>query len=146
MDTANKFAPVLRAHGFRVTNARVALLSLLDDAERPISPAELVRRIGEKANQATTYRSLETFADAGIVRRVNMEHQHAHYELVTDGSHHHHLICRTCGTVEDVDECPIEEHSPTLLKHSRKFRHLESHALEYFGLCITCEKKKHITH
>ncbi len=142
METTDTFAALLRSHGFRATEARMELLRLLARADRPISPAELVRRIGTRANQATIYRSLEAFSDAGLVRRVNMEHQHAHYEFSTSGTeHHHHIICRTCGLVEHVDGCAISDRSPTLLRHSKQFRRIESHALEFFGTCTACTTK-----
>ena len=140
------FPQLLHKSGFKATQGRLALLRTLAEADRPLSTPDIVKQLGKKANQATVYRGLEALASTGMIRRVDMQHAHAHYELQTGTKHHHHIICTVCHQVEDIEECALPSLERTLLKHSRKFSIIESHALEFFGICDNCtiakEKQK----
>ncbi len=97
---------------------------------------EVLRRMKGTLNETTLYRALEAFADAGLVRRVDLHHGHAHYEL--QKTHHHHLVCVNCGAIEDVAACAVEPMEKVALRSSRKFASIMSHDLEFFGTCTAC--------
>jgi len=84
------------------------------------------------------YRALEALIEVGIVRQIDMQHAHAHYELVAGEKHHHHLICKHCSKVEDVESCDIADIECTVLKKSKSFASIQNHSLEFFGLCKKC--------
>ncbi len=92
-----------------------------------------------KLNEVTLYRALEAFAATGLVRRVDLGHDHAHYELMLGRGHHDHVVCTSCGTIEDVEGCALVPLEKKALVQS-KFRSIYSHNLEFFGLCRTCAK------
>lgn len=94
----------------------------------------------KKADQATLYRSLEAFADAGIVKRIDFHHGHTHYELDDQARHHHHIVCQRCGLVEDIDASRWIDLSKVALKQSKRFVKIRDHAIEFFGLCRTCSR------
>lgn len=138
-----RFAALLRKSGLKATPGRLSLLLLLASANRPLAIHDISDESKRGLNQATVYRSLESLLEAGIVRRVDMQHAHAHYELAEGSAHHHHLICKHCGRIEDVDACDVGAIEQAVLKRSKSFASIQTHALEFFGLCKKCEKPLH---
>jgi Fe2+ or Zn2+ uptake regulation protein len=118
---------LLKTAGFKATPSRLAILEVLAHEEKPFAVHELEQRLKGKINEVTLYRALEAFAAKGIVRRVDLGHDHTHYEL--EQKHHHHFVCITCGEVEDIKICPLPQ---------IKNRTISSHSLEFFGLCKSC--------
>lgn len=114
-------------------------MEILTNTKKPLSIQDIQKKLGKKsADQATVYRTIEIFKKNGIVRQVNFEHDHAHYELNTN-SHHHHTICQNCGKVVDISNCNIEGLEKEVLKMSG-FKNIEKHSLEFFGHCGKCKK------
>lgn len=91
------FANALRQAGFRATYGRVALLAVLAQAKAPLSVEAIAGAVKGKLDLVNTYRALEALATARLVRRVDVGHQHMHYELAASESHHHHFVCEGCG-------------------------------------------------
>ena len=92
----------LRGTGQRLTTNRRALVEILARADRPLTIHEIVRA-GSDLAQSSVYRNLVVLEQSGVVRRVMTGGDFARYELdevLTD--HHHHLVCTSCGTVEDL--------------------------------------------
>ena len=133
-----QFATILRDAGFRATQPRLALLSILHKAASPMSVKAIAAALGAKADDVTVYRALEALSEAGIVARVDLRHSHAHYELAAGKKHHHHLVCNSCGIVEDVAECPFPSIHNRTLRKSKKFAAVQSHSFELFGICTKC--------
>jgi Fur family transcriptional regulator, stress-responsive regulator len=95
---------VLRAGGLRVTRPRLAVLDAVHaqphlDTKALISAARA--RLGAVSHQAV-YDVLRALEDAGLVRRIQPEGSDARYEARV-GDNHHHLVCRDCGAIADVD-------------------------------------------
>lgn len=92
----------LREAGQRYTPKRRELVRALLRAGRPAATPDLVRGRRE-LSQSSAYRNLAVLEQVGAVRRVITEEGVARYELAEDLTrHHHHLVCRVCGAVEDV--------------------------------------------
>lgn len=132
-----EFAPLLRTHGYRATEGRLSILHILAKAPRPLSIADIVTSLQGGADQSTVYRTIEALADSGIIRPVDMQHSHTHYELSGE-AHHHHLICKSCGKVEDVEKCNVAKIEHHVLKRAKYFSVIKDHSLEFFGLCKKC--------
>lgn len=129
---------VLVAAGLKATRARLAVLSYFRRVTEPLSAQEAAKGIPRgMADQATVYRVVQSFLEAGILREVNLRHGHADYELA-DRPDHHHVVCLGCGKVEEFDGCGAEALSRAVLKKLRSFRSIEEHAIELFGYCTTC--------
>lgn len=131
------FAEQLRAVGLKATSQRRAVLDALAASKTPRTVASLATELGSIADQATLYRCFESFVSAGIVAKIDFRNAYAHYELVRD--HHHHIVCSSCGVIEDVDECLLDTHIRTLTKRSKLFTSPLDHSLEFFGTCTQCK-------
>jgi len=132
------FAELLRKSGFKATPGRIVLLKMLAKHTRPLSLIAIGKELDGKLDQATVYRALEAFVEKGMVKRVDLGHAHTHYELAEGRAHHHHLVCKTCGTVEDVSVCVAEPVEKSVLKKSKSFSSVDDHSLEFFGTCKDC--------
>ncbi len=137
-------AQALRAAGHKATTARVAILHVLEQAERPLSTRTIYKAIRPKVgtDQATIYRSLESLEESGLVRQVDLRHGHLHYELAPQDDHHH-LVCVHCGKVEDFEGCGVNEVIKKTLRRSKQFASVREHSFELFGTCNTCARKGH---
>lgn len=123
-------ATLLRERGLKATPARLRVLSALAGLHKPAGIQELSSAANLRAmDTVTLYRALDAFMKAGLVREVNLRHGHADYELAD--WHHHHAVCTSCGTVEDLDWCPVG------VAPVKRFAVID-HALELFGLCRAC--------
>ncbi|MEU0134990.1 Fur family transcriptional regulator [Streptomyces sp. NPDC006296] len=127
---------LLRGASLRVTRPRVAVLSAVHEA--PHSDVStllgLVRtRIGAVSTQ-TVYDVLRTLVGAGLARRIDLPHSAARYEgRSRDG--HQHVVCRSCGTIADVDAPPDAPHPGASRDHGFTVDHVE---VTYWGLCPGC--------
>jgi len=129
----------LRAAGLSATNQRVALLRALRSLKQPESVEELARRLRATMNTTTVYRALEQLIGAGLARRIELGENYARFEAT--GRHHHHLVCRSCGKIEDVSICIPATLTSRILKTRSGFASVEDHALEFFGICRACDTK-----
>lgn len=128
----------LRHEGQRYTSGRRALVEALRRADTPLAITDLT---GDMP-QSSAYRNLNVLEQAGVVRRVITEDDFARYELAEDlTSHHHHLICSSCGRVEDVEVPPALERDidRALDRLARKAGFASvSHRLDLIGTCADC--------
>jgi Fur family transcriptional regulator, ferric uptake regulator len=131
----------LRADGQRYTTGRRALIEVLERSERPLSIPELIRGRRDLA-QSSAYRNLAVLEQAGIVRRIVTNDEFARYELAEDlTEHHHHLICSSCGAIDDFTvSAQLEADLERVLTRAasrHKFR-AAGHRLDLVGVCSRC--------
>jgi Fur family ferric uptake transcriptional regulator/Fur family peroxide stress response transcriptional regulator len=103
-----ELADLLRERGLRATSQRVVMHRLLRDRDRHVSAEELLAEAGERlpgVSLPTVYATLELFEQLGVVRRVNGGGGTLLWDTRTDS--HHHMICRRCGRIEDM-ETPLD--------------------------------------
>jgi len=127
--------------GRRFTPNRLALVELLGRSVRPLAIPEILARRPDLA-QSSVYRNLVALEEAGVVRRVVTGEGSARYELADDlAGHHHHLVCRACGAVEDVPATRAVEASLEAMERDlarrRGFRS-ENHRIDLVGVCSDC--------
>ena len=130
-------AALLRHHGLQVTAQRLAVLSAV--GEHPhATAAELgthVREaIGTVSPQAV-YDALAALADNGLIRRIQPAGSPARYENRV-GDNHHHLICRTCGQMVDVD-CAVGS-APCLDASQDAGYEIDEAEVIFWGTCPAC--------
>ena len=124
----------------RYTDKRQALVDLLDGAGRPLSIPEILR----EANlpQSSVYRNLAVLEQAGAVRRVLTDDEFARYELAEDlTEHHHHLVCQSCGSVEDfIVPHRLERAMERAIGEIEAATGFSSvnHRLDLLGVCVRC--------
>lgn len=133
---------LIRKSGFRVTEQRVQILRALAKSSKPMSASAVRVLLGHRraADQATIYRTLSDFSAAGLVRPVDLRHDHMHFEIADDD--HHHLICLRCGRTEDFTGCRSRTLIKSALRQSRYFKSVRQHSIELYGVCINCDTVK----
>jgi Fe2+ or Zn2+ uptake regulation protein len=140
-DIHDVVATRLRADGQRYTQKRRALVDVLHGVGRPLSMPSILEQSPGMA-QSSVYRNLSVLEHASVVRRIVTTDDHASFELAEDlSSHHHHLICSTCGTIEDfvVPEGVEAELDKALAGAARRHRFtVSAHTLDLFGTCRNC--------
>lgn len=130
----------MRAAGLRVTAPRIATLKAL--AEEPHSTADAVasrvrQALGSVSTQAV-YDVLGAFVRAGLVRRIEPAGSSARYETRT-GDNHHHLVCRACGRVIDVD-CVVGD-APCLEPSEHGGFEIDEAEVVFWGTCSDCRSR-----
>ena len=131
---------LLRRHGVQVTAQRLAVLRAVSD--RPHSTADEIDKvvraeIGSISRQAV-YDALAVFTDKGLVRRIQPAGSPARFEArVSDN--HHHVICRSCGSVADVD-CATGS-APCLTAVDDMGYEIDEAEVIYWGLCPECQSQ-----
>jgi Fe2+ or Zn2+ uptake regulation protein len=138
---------LLREAGLRVTRPRLAVLDALD--ARPHAGADAVIAAVRETLPVSTqavYDVLNTLAARGVVRRVQPAGSVARYELRT-GDNHHHVVCRDCGAVTDVDcatgEAPCLDLPRPGAADAQHAPHLDGFAIDeaevtWWGTCPAC--------
>ena len=130
-------ADLLRKHGVQVTAQRLAVLRAV--SVHPHGTAhdvtEVVRaEIGAISRQAV-YDALGLLADNGLIRRIQPAGSPARYEDRV-GDNHHHLICRSCGRMVDVD-CAVGD-TPCLAAADDSGYEIDEAEVVYWGRCPEC--------
>ena len=137
MTAPPSIAEELRSAGLRVTAARVALLETVrsgDHLDAEAIAAGVRDRVGHVSLQAV-YEALHALTHAGLIRRIEPAGSPTRYEgRVMDN--HHHLVCRSCGAVADVD-CATGE-APCLTASDDHGFSIDEAEVVYWGRCPDC--------
>ncbi len=123
----------------RMTRQRSAvadLLTGLDDFRSAQQIHELLRERGDEVGLATVYRTLQSLADGGDVDVLRADDGEALYRRCGRREHHHHLVCRHCGTAVEVDGPGVEEWAAAV-GAAHGFRDV-AHTMELVGTCRAC--------
>jgi len=130
---------LLKNNGKSVTGVRSAILDILRSATSPLSPKQILSLITlKKPDLATIYRNLSLMESLAIINSVDLGEGFKRYEMNRPESHKHHIICRSCGKIEDVEECGLQEIEKKIFRKIG-FK-IEKHRLEFFGVCALCRK------
>jgi Fur family ferric uptake transcriptional regulator len=137
--TQDELTEMIKEAGLRVTDHRVTVLSLVAKMKQPITVYEIVEMLRKKhdIDQATVYRNLSSLHESGLLRRLDFNHGHAHYELET-GRASHQLVCDKCETIEKIEGISVDDAVKKMLKKSKKFKNTTTHSIEIYGLCKKC--------
>ncbi len=134
-----KFLELLKEGGYKITHGRISILEIFSKYHAPLNVEFISKHIKKpKLDAATIYRTLKSFEEKGILKRVDLRGDTTYFEL--NDHHHHHLICKKCGDIEDVEICEINKLSEKVLKYSLKFKTISEHSLEFFGFCVKCQR------
>ncbi len=128
---------MLRGAALRVTRPRIAVLTAVH--EHPHADTDSLIRVvredlGEVSHQAV-YDVLRALTAAGLVRRIEPSGSVARYESRV-GDNHHHVVCRSCGAIADVD-CAVGD-TPCLTASNDQGFVIDEAEVVYWGLCLDC--------
>ncbi len=119
----------MKGRGYKATPQRVAVLEAL--ASEQHQSLDGIHAKCPRVGLVTVYRTLDLLSGIGAVRRLDLG-DGPRYELAED--HHHHLICDSCGSISEFEDCPID---PELLDVEGGFE-VRSHSVEVYGNCAEC--------
>ncbi len=130
----------LNGFDLRATPARIAIMQLLESSKKPMDTNTIMSYLQEEeieTDPATVFRIMNMFTQKGITTPIQFQEGKTRYELA-NREDHHHLICESCGRVEDIEDTVI----PALEKRIKERRNftVKRHSLEFFGLCANCQK------
>ena len=138
-------ATLLRSHGLSVTPQRLALLQTI--SEYPHITADQATEVVSKSlgtiSRQSVYNTLNTLVEKGLARRIQPVDSPALFEDRV-GDNHHHLICRSCGDVTDVD-CAVGLR-PCLQASDDNGFIIDEAEVTYWGLCPKCQPKNSKVH
>jgi Fur family ferric uptake transcriptional regulator len=135
--STTEFERMLRGADLRVTRPRMAVLAAVHEHPHADTGSiiELVRGdLGEVSHQAV-YDVLRALTDARLLRRIQPTGSLARYEPEA-GDNHHHIVCRSCGAIADV-ECAIGEAPCLTASHDHGFA-VDEAEVTYWGICPNC--------
>lgn len=134
----------LHQHGLRLTQPRRMVLSILEDAQVPLSPQTIHERTlvaGEDIGLVTVYRTLDLLDEFALVRRVHSPGGCHGYVLSSPG-HHHTLVCEVCKkAVEFTGSGDLEAFLEGIA--SQTGFQIKDHLLQLSGVCPECQKGIH---
>ncbi len=127
----------LEAIGFRSTAPRRAVLKAIERAPGPFTVEDLLGQV-PGVGRATVFRTIKLLQELDLLCRVPLEDGSARYQL-SEGTHHHHLVCRSCGRFTEFSDPEIDARiQEQAALHG--FR-LQGHSLELYGHCAECVKQ-----
>ncbi|EHR61004.1 Fur family transcriptional regulator [Saccharomonospora cyanea] len=131
------FEAQLRAVSLRVTRPRLAVLAALRDHPHVDTETviELVRADHPTVSHQAVYDVLRALTEAGLVRRIQPAGTNARYESRV-GDNHHHVVCRSCGAIADVD-CTVG-HAPCLTASDDHGFVIDQAEVVFWGICPDC--------
>jgi Fur family ferric uptake transcriptional regulator len=135
--TAEEFTQMLRDAALRVTRPRVAVLTAVHGHPHADTDTVIraVRADLPDVSHQTVYDALNALTAAGLVRRIQPSGSVARYESRV-GDNHHHVVCRVCGVIADVD-CAVGE-APCLTASDDLGFAIEQAEVIYWGVCPDC--------
>ena len=131
----------LRSKGLRVTRPRLAVLDVLAGGGH-LDVDEITRRVRERLDSVSTqavYDVLGALSRAGLSRRIEPAGSPARYEARA-GDNHHHVVCRGCGEIADVD-CVVGS-APCLAPGVAHAFEVDEAEVTFWGLCPACKSRR----
>jgi Fur family ferric uptake transcriptional regulator len=133
---------LLRDRGLRVTRPRLAVLEVLEQSRGHLDVEQIAARVRRRLDTVSTqavYDVLSALSRAGLARRIEPAGSPARYESRV-GDNHHHVVCRGCGEIADVD-CAVGD-APCLTPSQAHGFVLDEAEVTFWGLCPACQAKR----
>jgi Fur family ferric uptake transcriptional regulator len=130
---------LFKEKNLRKSYPRLLIYQELSNVKIPLSPQELYQCLMKKRRKiglTSIYRSLELFESLGIVFKI-VNGSSVKYNLCELEEHHHHIICKACGSVVELNFCDISDWSKKVTE-STGYQVVE-HQLNFYGFCKNCK-------
>ena len=130
----------LSRQGYRMTPQRLMIVSAIESSNDHISAEEVYSKVLEKypnVNISTVYRTLDLLEELGLVTKTDLGGGRVRYHPADKG-HHHHLVCRDCGAIIDLDETALAGLKETLFRDYGFIADLRH--LGIWGRCVRCNR------
>ena len=129
----------LRSVSLAATPARISAMHLFESHNQPLDALSLVDALAKQGvDRVTAFRILNTFVEKKILRKIELREGKSRYELVNRGDHHH-FVCRCCDQIIDIKDTIVPQ---AIRKIEKQYDvTVTDHSLEFFGLCLSCQRK-----
>ena len=137
MNHLEKLEQYLTNNALKMTDQRKTILESLADLSTHFTLEELLEAVQRKRNgigQATLYRTMRLFVDAGLVDEHRFDDGVTRYEVQDDDTHHDHLICLSCGKIIEFEDEFIEQRQEALAQQYGM--RITTHKMELYGHCL----------
>ena len=138
----NLRARKVRDSGYKLTNARLTVLRVLEECGGHMTSTEVLEAVSDcdpAIGRASVFRTLELFTQLALIRPTYLGSSVTPtYVLLPDG-HHHHIICTECSRVIDFEDCGLMQLTRRL--QSDYNMTITAHLLEFYGVCDTCHEE-----
>ncbi|NTU72876.1 transcriptional repressor [Candidatus Roizmanbacteria bacterium] len=133
----------LAGNKHRLTRVRKCMVEFFSSVQSPISVEEILQHLGEisiSANKTTVYRELEFLLSQNIIEEVCFHDMKKRYEIAK--KHHHHLVCKRCYRVEEVECNNFERELSVVSRRLSQKNHFAyvDHSVEFYGVCDICSQ------
>lgn len=138
------YAPRLSRAGHRVTGARRAVADLIAGRTGHFTAADLLadaraRRL--RVGRASVFRALDLFTELNALERIDLPTgEHAYVACEPVRRHHHHVVCRNCGRVTEVEDAGMGAVAAEMARRSGYA--IDTHRLELYGQCPVCQRRQ----
>lgn len=132
----------LRAAGYKVTQARLAVLHVLHEHHAHLTSAEVIDAVADvddSIGRASVFRTLDLLTQLGIVRPTYIGSSITPRYVMMPGGHHHHIICTRCQRVIEFEDCGLG-HLQQQLEQAYDLR-ITGHLLEFYAVCDACARQ-----
>ncbi len=140
----NQSRDLLSSKNATMTNPRLVVLDLLLIENRPLTIDQVLTLSKGKLVQSTLYRVINDLRDFGLITEFTTPENTMVIELNSeDSNHHHHIFCKDCGSITDIElNSDLESALEKEVAKIEKYRSIsiDSHSLELFGTCDDCAK------
>lgn len=136
-----RMTDALRSHGYKLTKARRAVIHTLAGAATPLSISDLHQDAQARAidlGLVTVYRTLELLEELELVRPVHI-YENCHGYVIATPGHTHHLVCRCCHTVTEIEGCDLSRFLERVAAQTGY--DITGHWLELEGVCPACRSE-----
>jgi Fur family ferric uptake transcriptional regulator len=129
----------LQEQRYRITPSRLAVVKAALDRSGHFSVDDILSQ-APGVGRATVFRTMKLLSEMGMLCRILLEDGSLRYRLSQRQDHHHHLVCVSCASVQELDACIDPEVLDDLARTTGY--EIEGHWLEFFGRCTTCRKSE----
>lgn len=139
MDNMNSLIRQLQNKKLRITRLRLLILKAMLDSKGPLSVEDMLNFVTKnkfRSHKTSVYRQLSVLQKERIVKEIQFAENKKRYEIYPD-KHHHHVVCTSCGHIEDVNSEKDLDSLEKKIIQEKKFKIID-HSLEFFGLCYKC--------
>lgn len=139
MSEQSPYLQRLRKAGYKLTQARMTVLGVLEAEHGHITSSDILDKVEEvnsSIGRASVFRTLDLFTQLGIIRPTYIDTSLTPTYVMMHGGHHHHVICTNCNRVIEFDNCGLEALTRTL--EEKLNVKISGHLLEFYGLCASC--------
>jgi Fur family ferric uptake transcriptional regulator len=133
---------IFKDRKLRRSHPRLLIYQELSEAKTPLSPQEIYHGLLKKEKKVgltSIYRSLDLFESMGVVFKIR-NGSSVKYKLCELEDHHHHIVCKACGNVVELNFCDISGWSKKV-SDSTGYQVID-HQLNFYGLCKSCKPSK----